>query len=96
MITSSDNAPLKTVERSVTVYPLMKGCHLYVIDIVHFIKYYELNVPDEIGSFVKHATKDLSCHNQTARFWIDLNIAGKNTDGRSAKGLFKIAQFLIG
>ena len=74
----------------------MKRCYLCVIDIVHFIKYHEFNVPDEIGSFVKHATKDLSCHNQTTRLWIDLNIASKNTDGRSAKGLFKIAEFLIG
>jgi hypothetical protein len=74
--------------------------HLGIIDIVDFIKDDELDISDEIGSFVQHAPENLRGHDQTWGFRVNLYVACENSNsgrcgGGAGEGRFEVAEFLI-
>lgn len=49
-----------------------------IVDIVHFVKDDKLHIPNQIGSFIQHAPQNLSRHDQTVGFRVNLHVPCQN------------------
>ena len=68
---------------------------LRVVDIMDLIENHELDVSDEVRTFVKHAPQNLRGHDQAIRFRVDLDISSQDPDGVRTEGQLKVPKFLV-
>lgn len=68
---------------------------LGIIHIVNLVENHKLDIANQVGSLVKHASQDFGCHDETASLGIDLDIACQDTDSGRVECLLKVSELLV-
>ena len=63
---------------------------------MHLVENNKLDVPDQVGTFVKHRPQNFRRHDKTTALGIYLHIASQDAHGSGIEGSFEIAEFLVG
>lgn len=77
MMTSSQTTPRCKVSCCERAGYTELSSHLGIVYIVNLVENDKFDITNQISAFVEHASKNFCRHDQTVRFWIDLNVAGK-------------------
>lgn len=67
--------------------------HLSIINIMNFIKYHPLYVPNESRTTIQHGSQNLCCHDETVSISVDLNIS--SDESNTVKLFFKLTKLLV-